>query len=45
MMNPMLRLAQESLGERAFLGAAVVKSGQGGHKPVSNEARVIKLTQ
>ncbi len=37
--------SHQNAHEAVFLGAAVVKSGQGGHKPVSNEARVIKLTQ
>jgi hypothetical protein len=31
--------------EAVFLGAAVVKNGHGGQKPVANEARVIKLSQ
>jgi Flp pilus assembly protein TadG len=31
--------------EAVFLGAAVVRNGQGGAKPVANEARVIKLSE
>lgn len=31
--------------EAVFLGAAVVRNGQGGGRPVANEARVIKLSQ
>jgi hypothetical protein len=37
--------SHQNAHEAVFLGATVVKNGQGGHKPVSNEARVIKLTQ
>ncbi|MEW6474954.1 MAG: pilus assembly protein TadG-related protein [Actinomycetota bacterium] len=31
--------------EAVFLGGGIVRSGQGGGKPVANEARVIKLSQ
>jgi Flp pilus assembly protein TadG len=31
--------------EAVFLGGAVIRTGQGGRKPVPNEARVIKLSQ
>jgi hypothetical protein len=31
--------------EAVFLGAGVVRNGQGGGRPVANEARVIKLSQ
>ena len=37
--------SHQNAHEAVFLGAGVVRDGQGGHKPVANEARLIKLSQ
>ena len=37
--------SHQNAHEAVFLGAAVVRDGQGGHRPVANEARLIKLSQ
>lgn len=37
--------SHQNAHEAVFLGAAVVREGQGGGKPVPNEARLIKLSQ
>jgi len=37
--------SHQNAHEAVFLGAGVVRDGQGGHKPAANEARLIKLSQ
>jgi Flp pilus assembly protein TadG len=37
--------SHQNAHEATFLGAGVVRDGQGGGKPVANEARLIKLSQ
>jgi Flp pilus assembly protein TadG len=37
--------SHQNAHEAVFLGAAVVRDGQGGPKPVANEARLIKLSR
>ncbi len=36
---------RQNTHQAVFLGAASVKNGQGGGKPVANETRIIKLSQ
>jgi len=37
--------SHQNAHEAVFLGAGMVRDGQGGHRPVANEARLIKLSQ
>ena len=37
--------SHQNAHQAVFLGAGVVRDGQGGHKPVANETRLIKLSQ